>query len=148
MWAPEWRCPEVLWCSVCDCGLASEASTGKRSLPFPSQCLQHPLLLDALQAPLQKIDLQRLLADLALQLGDAAFRPALLAVARKDIARSLTELPPPAVQHVGVHLQRPRRLAHGYPLFQPPYSGQFELLGELPTRQSHDSILHSMKIES
>jgi hypothetical protein len=31
-----------------------------------SQRLQHPLLLDALQAPLQKIDLQRLLANLAL----------------------------------------------------------------------------------
>jgi hypothetical protein len=31
------------------------------------------LLLDALQAPLQKIDLQSLLADLTLQLGDPAF---------------------------------------------------------------------------
>src|SRR6266581_9154422 len=58
-----------------------------------SQCLQPPLLLDALQAPLQKIDLQRLLADLALQLGDPAFGPALLAIARKDVARALAELP-------------------------------------------------------
>src|ERR1700674_1020642 len=81
-----------------------------------SQCLQHPLLLDALQAPLQKIDFQRLLADFALQLGDAAFRPALLAVAWKDIAWSLTELPPPAVQLIGVHLQRSRSLPYGYPL--------------------------------
>jgi hypothetical protein len=31
-----------------------------------SQRLQHPLFLDALQAPLQKINLQGLLADLAL----------------------------------------------------------------------------------
>src|SRR5919198_1221833 len=98
-----------------------------------SQCLQHPLLLDALQAPLQKIDLQRLLTDLALQLRDPAFRPALLSVARKHITRTLTELAPPAVQHVGVYLQRPRRFADGYPLFQPPHSGQFELFGELPT---------------
>jgi hypothetical protein len=35
------------------------------------------MLLDALQAPLQKIDLQGLLTDLALQLSDAAFGPAL-----------------------------------------------------------------------
>src|SRR6516165_12381703 len=112
------------------------------------QCLQHPLLLDALQAPLQKIDLQRLLTDLALQLRDPAFRPALLAVARKHIARTLTELSPPAMQHVGVDLQRPRRFADRYPLFQPPDGGQFELFGELPTRQPHDSILHSMDFES
>jgi len=30
------------------------------------------------------------------------------------------ETPAPAVQHVGAHLQRPRRFAHRYPLFQPP----------------------------
>ena len=58
-----------------------------------SQCLQHPLFLDALQAPLQKIDLQRLLADLPLQLRDPAFRPALLSVARKRIARPLRGTP-------------------------------------------------------
>jgi hypothetical protein len=29
------------------------------------QCLQHPLFFDALQAPLQKIDLQGLLTNLA-----------------------------------------------------------------------------------
>src|SRR5215467_9487145 len=39
-----------------------------------SQCLQHPLLLDALQAPFQKIDLQRLLTNLTFQLRDPAFR--------------------------------------------------------------------------
>src|SRR5919198_3469831 len=88
-----------------------------------SQCLQHPLLLDALQAPLQKIDLQRLLTNLALQLRDPAFRPALLSVAREHIARTLTEFPPPAVQNVRVYLQRPRRFANGYPLFQPPHGG-------------------------
>ena len=47
---------------------------------------------------------QGLLTDLALQLRDPAFRPALLSVARKHIARPLAELTPPAVQHVGVYL--------------------------------------------
>jgi hypothetical protein len=106
-----------------------------------SQCLQHPLFLDALQAPLQKIDFQGLLADLALQLSDAAFGPSLLAVAREGVAWPGPELPPPAVQDIGVDLQRPCRLSYGNPLFQPPHRGQLELLGEHPSRQSHDSIL-------
>jgi hypothetical protein len=46
---------------------------------------KHPLLLDALQAPLQKIDLHRLLTDLPLQLGDPALAPARL----PDIRRRL-----------------------------------------------------------
>jgi hypothetical protein len=37
-------------------------------LRLSSQRLQHPLFFDALQAPLQKIDLQCLLADFPLQL--------------------------------------------------------------------------------
>jgi len=45
---------------------------------FSSQRLQHPLFLDALQAPLQKIELQRLLADFAFQLGDPTLGPTLL----------------------------------------------------------------------
>src|SRR5260221_4616592 len=106
-----------------------------------SQSLQHPLLLDALQAPFQKIDLQGLLADLALQLSDAAFRPALRSVARKRVAWPTPELPPPAVQHVGIDLQRPRRFADGSPLLQPPHRGQLELFGEQPAWQPHDSIL-------
>jgi hypothetical protein len=48
--------------------------------------LQHPLFLDALQAPFQKIDFQCLLADLALQFSDPAFRPARLPVAREGVA--------------------------------------------------------------
>ena len=77
--------------------------------------------------------LQGLLADLALQLSYTAFGPTLLPVARKSIPRPGSELPPPAVQHVGIYLQRPRRFADGHTLFQPPYGGQFELFGELPT---------------
>ena len=98
--------------------------------------------------PLQKIDLQRLLADLALQLRDPAFRPAPLPVAGKGVARPLPELTPPAVQHVGIHFQRARHLGYRNPFFQPPYRGQLELLGEPPVRQSHDSILLSMDFES
>src|SRR5439155_27342228 len=59
--------------------------------------LQHPLFFDALQAPLQKIDLQRLLTDLALQFCNASFRLAPLPVSVKGVARSLTNLPPPAI---------------------------------------------------
>src|SRR6202035_256245 len=93
-----------------------------------SQCLQHPLLLDALQAPLQKIDLQRLLADLALQVSDPAFGPALLPVTRKRIAWPLADLTPPAVQNVWVHFQSPSHLAQRYPLLQPLDRRQLELL--------------------
>jgi hypothetical protein len=53
-----------------------------------SRCLQHPLFFDALQAPLQKINLHRLLTDLALQLRYTAFRPAPLTLARERLARS------------------------------------------------------------
>jgi len=112
------------------------------------QRLQHPLLLDALQAPLQEIDLQRLLADLALQLGDPVFRPAPLPVAGKSVARPLPGLTPSAVQHVGIHFQRARHLSYRNPFFQPPYRGQLELLGETAGEKSHDSIHLSMDFES
>src|SRR5580700_581881 len=79
-------------------------------------------------------------------------RPALRTSAvfrcRETLAGTLPEFPPPPVQHVGIHLQRPSRFGDRNPLFQPPYGRQFELFGELPTRQSHDSILHSMDFES
>src|SRR5579884_1405318 len=113
-----------------------------------SPCLQHPLLVDALQATLQKIDLQGLLADLAFQLRDPAIRPALLPVTRKRVAWPLTELTPPAVQHVGIHLQRSRGFRDRHPLLQAPHRGQLELLGERPSRQAHDSIFLSMDFES
>src|ERR1035441_7060487 len=98
------------------------------------QYLQHPLFLDALQAPLQKIDLQSLLTDLPFQLGNPALAPARLPVAGKRIAGPLPKLTPPTVQYIGVDFQRPRRLGQRYPCFQPPYRGQLELLGELPAR--------------
>jgi len=62
--------------------------------------LSQSLLFDALQAPFQKIDLQRLLPDLALQLGNAPFRPAPLPMTGKGGARPLPELTAPAMQQV------------------------------------------------
>src|SRR5450432_1920854 len=106
-----------------------------------SQRLQHPLFLDALQAPLQKIDFQGLLADLAFEFRYAPFGPALASVTRKHVAWTLPDLTPPAVQHVRVHFQRPRHLADGTPSLQPLHRSQLELLGEHPSRQPHDSIL-------
>src|SRR6202034_393655 len=106
---------------------------------FSSQRLQHPLFLDALQAPLQKIELQRLLADFTFQLGDPPFGPALLPVARKYIARPLAALTPPAEQRDGVYLQPPRHLAGRSPLLQPPHCSQLEALGENPYPHPHDS---------
>jgi hypothetical protein len=62
------------------------------------QCLHHPLLFDSLQAPLQKIDFQRLLADLALQLSDFRFIPPPLPLAGKGVAGTFSEFLPPTVQ--------------------------------------------------
>src|SRR3954462_14186423 len=97
-----------------------------------SQCLQHPLFFDALQAPLQKIDLHRLPADLALQLCDLAFAPAPLTVAGKGVARRLPELTPPAIQQVGVHLQATRYFGQRNTCLQPPNGRQLELPRERP----------------
>jgi hypothetical protein len=85
-----------------------------------------------LQAPLQKINLQSLLAHLPFQFRYSAFRPALFSMARKRIARTLAELPTPTVQHVRIYLQPSRHFSDRYPLFQPPDGRQFKLLRELP----------------
>jgi hypothetical protein len=53
-----------------------------------------------LQAPLQKIDLQRLLADLSFQFRHPAFGPALFSITWKRVARTLSELPAPPVQRI------------------------------------------------
>jgi len=105
-------------------------------------------VLDALQATLQKIDLKGLLADLPLQFRNPAFRPALLPVAGKDVPWPGTKFSSPTMQHIRVHFQPARHLGDRYPLFQPPNRGQLKFFRELPARQSHDPILHSMKNES
>ena len=82
-----------------------------------SDGLQLPLLFDALQAPLQKINLQRLLTDLTLRLGDPAFFPAPFAGAGKRIAWSVPELAPPMMQDIRVDFKRPRDLGDRGPPF-------------------------------
>jgi len=110
--------------------VTSSATCGR--LRISSRYLQHPLFLDALQAPLQKIDLHRLATDLAFQFRDLALGPAPLPVAGKSVARRLPELTLPAMQHVRADFQPARHLGRRNPCFQTPYGGQLELLGELP----------------
>jgi hypothetical protein len=98
------------------CTSVSPSSLWLRPFAFPSAGrqrlssygLQLPLLLDALQAALQKINLQGLLANLTLQLRYTAFLPPLLAHTRKGIAWTATKFAPPAVQHVGIDFKGPR----------------------------------------
>src|SRR5690242_9021984 len=100
-----------------------------------------------LQAAPQKIDFQRLTADLPLQFSHLAFVCAALAVAGKRLPAEFLDLPPPAVQHVRVDLAS---LGHlGYRDAQPQPSNSFFLKfpGVLPSR-SHDTILHSLEIVS
>jgi hypothetical protein len=56
-----------------------------------------PLFVDPLQAPLQKINLQGLLSNLALQFSHTAFFPPPLTCAWKRVARPLPKLLPPAM---------------------------------------------------
>ncbi len=63
-----------------------------------------------LQASPQKIDFQRLAADLPLQLGHMLLLGATQAVAGKRLGPVVPQLPFPAVQHVRVHLTGPRHL--------------------------------------
>jgi hypothetical protein len=58
------------------------------------------LFLDMLQASPQKIDLQGLTADLALQLGDPALLGTALPIAGERPGTVVLELAPPAVQDV------------------------------------------------
>src|SRR6188474_2731482 len=50
--------------------------------------------------------------------SNSAIRPPFLPIARKRVSRSLTELPPPPLQYIGTHFQRPRRFGHRNPLLQ------------------------------
>ena len=83
------------------------------------------MFLDALQAPLQKIDLQRLLPHLPFQLRHACFVPASLPAAGKRIARSTAEFVPPAVQHFRSYFKRPRYFRTRRPRFKPLDAASF-----------------------
>src|SRR5208283_3552345 len=99
-----------------------------------------------LQASPQKIDLHRLLADLALQRDDATFLSSTAPSPGKRLAPELPQLPSPALQDVRVYLTSPRHLGNRCSQLQPPNCGFLELPSELPSIQSHDTILHSLKI--
>src|SRR5258706_10667803 len=119
--------------------------TGRRAAG--SQCLQLPLLLYTLQASPQKIDLQRLAADLAFQVGNPVLVGAVSAVTQKRLASEFPQLPLPAVQDVRIYLTGAGHLGKRGPQVQPPDGGSLKLFGELSSRQTHGSFLHWMKIE-
>ena len=75
-------------------------------------------LFDALQAPLQKIDLYHLLTDFTFQLGYPAFGPPPLPITRKRVAGHLTKLTPPTLQYVRINLQPRATSASDTPGFQ------------------------------
>jgi hypothetical protein len=104
-----------------------------------SQCLQHPLFLDALQAPLQKIDLQGLLANLALQFGDLSFIPAPYAGPRKRIPWAFAEFLLPSVQRVRVHFKGPCYFRRRGTILQPPDGGSFHFTRERSSGNTHES---------
>lgn len=87
----------------------------RRCLRWPCVPTAHPLFLDALPAPLQEIDLQRLLTDLAFQLGDPSVGPTLLSLPRKYVARPRPNLTPPACH-----------FAYRTPAFQRAAGGELE----------------------
>ena len=69
-----------------------------------------------------------------------------LAWSGKGLACRLPELALPAMQIVRTDLQPASTSAMEAPDLQPPNRLQLKLPGELPARNSHDSILHSLKI--
>ncbi len=58
----------------------------------------------------------------------------------------LAELAPPAVQYVRVDFKGSCHLRDRRPYFHPLKGGQLELPSEPPSRQSHDSFLHSLDL--
>jgi len=99
-----------------------------------STCCKHPP---------QKIDLQSLAADFrsnsASRLSSARPGP----LPQESFDSVVPQLPAPAVQHVRVHSQARATSANETPSFQSPYGLFLKTpFVKLPSRQSHDSILH------
>src|SRR5262249_17471735 len=101
-----------------------------------------------LQAPPQKIDLQGLAADFALQFGDPRLLLSPLAVASKCLESVIAQFASPAVQNIGVHFAGSRHFGDSRTQFQASDRSFLKLFRKLPSRQSHDSNLHLTKIES
>jgi hypothetical protein len=70
-----------------------------------------------LQASPQKIDLQRLAADFALQLGHLLLGGATLSITGKRLDPVVPQFPLPTVQHIRVHLAGSRHLSQRRPQF-------------------------------
>jgi hypothetical protein len=105
-------------------------------------------LLDPLQAPLQKINLQRLLPYLAFQLSHPPFLPPPLTHSWKRVPWPLSQLLPPAMQHIRIDLKCPRYLPYRRSSLQSLQRRQLELSAKLPPRQTHDAFLHSLNSAS
>jgi len=92
-----------------------------------------------LPASPQKIDLQRLLADLALQLRNTLLLGPLQTQTGKGFLPVLPNFFAPAVQQIRIDLASPRHPRDGRAQIQPPKGGFLELLGEFPSRQTQES---------
>src|SRR5579875_1056029 len=89
-----------------------------------------------------------LLADLSLQLGRLSVIPPPLPEARKGVAWPLAELPAPAMQYIRLHLKCPCHLGNRSPRLQSLDRSHFHVTRKRSSKQSHDTILHLMKIVS
>src|SRR6516165_10704144 len=99
-----------------------------------SQCLQPPLL-----------DLHRLLTHLPLQRGDAVLIGPAPSPPGKRLDAELPQLAPPTMQDIRVNLAGTGHFGHRCPQLQPPNCGFLKLPRELPSIQTHDTILHSLR---
>ena len=63
----------------------------------------------------------------------------------KRLGTKLAHLASSAVQNVGVHLTGTGHFGHRCPQLQPPYGSLLKLPRKLPSIQTHDTILHSVK---
>src|ERR1700686_3923316 len=98
-----------------------------------------------LQASPQKIDFHHLLPHFSFQRSDAIFIGAIPARSGKRLGAKLAQLTPPAVQNVRVYLAGTGHFGHRCPQLQPPNCGFLKLPRELPSIQTHDTILQSLR---
>src|SRR4051812_37626251 len=87
----------------------------------------------------------RLPAHLSFQRSDSIFISAILARSGKRLGAKLAQLAPPTVQNVRVYLAGTGHFGHRCPQLQPPNCGFLKLARELPSIQTHKTILHSLR---
>src|SRR5437868_6142862 len=86
-----------------------------------------------------------LLPHFSFQRSDAILIAAISARSGKRLGAKLAQLAPPAVQNVRVYLADTGHFGHRCPPLQPPNCGFLKLPRELPSIQTHDTILHSLR---